>query len=99
MKAVERMHLGKVAAIGCIACLKAGNEGTPAEIHHIRHGMGMGQRNNHFRTIPLCHAHHRGTLGLKVPSIHGSRDAFIKTFGTELELLQMVDRLIGGKAA
>lgn len=24
MKAVERMHLGKVAEIGCIACLKAG---------------------------------------------------------------------------
>lgn len=94
MKAVERMHLGKVAEIGCIACLKAGSAGTPAEIHHIRHGMGMGQRSDHFRTIPLCHAHHRGTQGLKVPSIHGSKNAFIQTFGTELELLELTTSII-----
>lgn len=95
MKAVERMRLGKVAGLGCIACRLLGFSDTPAEIHHIRHGVGMGQRSSHFRAIPLCHAHHRGTQGIKIPSVHGTPDLFRKTFGTELELLNRVNELLG----
>lgn len=89
MTKAERAHLGRLVEIGCIACLKIGHEGTPAEIHHIRHGMGKGQRSSHYDAIPLCPAHHRGTAGLKVPSIHGSPDAFRKSFGTEMDLLEL----------
>ena len=54
----------------------------------------MSQRSSHFRAIPLCCMHHRGTAGLSVPSIHGSKNAFIEAFGTEAELLDLTKTLI-----
>lgn len=90
----ERMHMGKVAALGCIACRKIGYNDTPAELHHLRDGYGKGQRSSHYEIIPLCPAHHRGTLGLSVPSIHLSKFDFIDAFGTERELLAEVLELI-----
>ena len=95
MKLAERQHLGRIAALGCIACNHLGYSDTPAEIHHIRDGVGKGQRASHFEAIPLCPAHHRGTEGLKVPSIHGSKNNFIKRFGTERQLLAECLELIG----
>lgn len=47
-----------VAEQGCCIC------GSPANVHHIRSGMGMGQRNNDFHSIPLCHHHHQGAEGI-----------------------------------
>jgi hypothetical protein len=94
MTKTERQHLNKVAALGCIACYQQGTPGTPAEIHHPRAGTGMGQRASHYDAIALCPAHHRGTAGLSVPSIHGSKNAFIETFGTEAELLELTKTLI-----
>lgn len=85
----DRQHLGKLAAFGCIACYKLGFQGTPAEIHHPRAGTGMGLRASNDKAIPLCPAHHRGTAGLSVASIHGSKNAFIEEFGTEAELLEL----------
>jgi hypothetical protein len=91
----ERKHLGRVAALGCIACHIQGTPGTPAEIHHPRAGAGMGRRASHADALPLCHIHHRGTAGLSVPSIHGSKNAFIEAFGTEADLLGKVRELLG----
>ena len=95
MKLSDRKHLGLLAGLGCIACYKQGTPGTPAEIHHIRTGQGMSQRSGHRQAIPLCPPHHRGTAGLKVPSVHGSPRAFAQTFGTELQLLDLVNELLG----
>lgn len=94
MTKTERQHLNKVAALGCIACYQQGTPGTPAEIHHPRAGTGAGRRASHFDALPLCPAHHRGTAGLSVPSIHGSKNAFIEAFGTEAELLELTKTLI-----
>lgn len=94
MTKAEKHHLNKVAALGCIACYQQGTPGTPAEIHHPRAGTGMGQRASHYEAIGLCPAHHRGTAGLSVPSIHGSKNAFIEAFGTEAELLELTKTLI-----
>lgn len=94
MNKTERLHMNKLAAIGCIACYKQGTPGTPAEIHHPRAGTGAGIRASNFDAIPLCPMHHRGTAGLSVPSIHGSKNAFIETFGTEAELLELTKTLI-----
>lgn len=91
----EKQHLGRVAALGCIACYLQGTPGTPAEIHHPRAGAGKGQRASHYDGIPLCPPHHRGTMHPQVPSIHLARRVFIEQFGTEQELLQQVRRLIG----
>lgn len=94
MTKTERQHLNKVAELGCIACYQQGTPGTPAEIHHPRAGTGMGKRASHYDAIGLCPMHHRGTAGLSVPSIHGSKNAFIEAFGTEAELLELTKTLI-----
>ena len=96
MNKLERIHLSKVADLGCIACRLMGYEPSGAEIHHIRSGVGKGQRASHYETIGLCPAHHRGTAGLKVPSIHGSKNAFVKMFGTEQSLLEYTIGLLDG---
>lgn len=86
--AAERKHLSALATMGCIVCRNLGYGITPAEIHHLRNGVGMGQRNAHKNAIPLCHAHHR-TGGHGV-AIHAGQKAFEQNFGTELELLEKV---------
>ena len=63
MKQAERKHLNDLAALGCILCDYLGTPGTPAEIHHLRSGVGMAQRSSHYRAIPLCPEHHRGKTG------------------------------------
>lgn len=94
MNKAEKLHLSRVAALGCIACYQQGTPGTPAEIHHPRAGTGAGRRASHFDAIGLCPMHHRGTAGLSVPSIHGSKNSFIEAFGTEAELLELTKTLI-----
>lgn len=93
----EKAHLSKVSALGCIACHLQNTPGTPAEIHHPRAGRGKGQRASHMDGIPLCPAHHRGTMHPQVPSIHMAKRAFIAQFGTEQDLLQQVRQLIGAE--
>ena len=86
----EKHHLSKVAALGCIAYLKIGHEDTPAEIHHIRSGVGMGQRNDDYHAIPLCPEHHRHGKN----AIHQSKVFFERDFGTESELLELVNSMV-----
>lgn len=82
----ERRHLRRVAESGCVLCRHLGLGHGLAEIHHLRHGMGMGQRNNNKMVIGLCPEHHRGNTGY-----HGlGRRAFERMYGvTELDLLEM----------
>lgn len=82
----EREHLNAVAEQGCVLCQHLGYGKTPAEIHHLRHGMGMAQRNSNYNVIPLCPEHHRGSTGY-----HGlGRREFERVYGvTELDLLAM----------
>lgn len=84
MKKAERAHLNRISEQGCVLCRHLGYGRTAAEIHHLRHGMGMGQRNSNMNVIPLCPEHHRGRTGY-----HGmGRRAFEREYGvTELELL------------
>lgn len=87
MTKAERHYLDAVAAQGCVLCRYLGYGATPAEIHHLRHGAGMGQRNSNTNIIPLCPEHHRGRTGY-----HGmGRRAFEREYGvTELDLLDLV---------
>ena len=88
----EKKYLSKVADLGCIICHRLGYTGTPAEIHHIRGiNLGMGVRNSHYQTLPLCPMHHRGNDGY-----HGmGRKAFERKYQTnESELLEQVKDLI-----
>jgi hypothetical protein len=98
----EKQRLGRLAAMGCIACRLDGNAGTPAEIHHLRETAGMGQRAGNDEAIPLCPAHHRGTMHRPgrdghVPSVHMDRLAFVAEYGNESELLARAVEILGGE--
>jgi hypothetical protein len=85
---LEKEHYRKVAELGCALCRHQGNEGTPAELHHIRRA---GKRSD-APVIPLCPYHHRGSN----TSIHGmGRKLFERTYQiTEEELLVQTESLI-----
>lgn len=83
--ASDKRYFAKVASLGCIICQR------PAEIHHVRSGNGMGQRD-HKRVIPLCHEHHR-TGGHGV-AFHAGKKTWQDIFGTEDDLLEKVDELL-----
>lgn len=85
----ERAYMSAQAAAGCILCRYLGLGDTPAEIHHLRDGMGAGQRNSNLMTIPLCPEHHRGATGY-----HGlGRREFERVYGvTEMGLWEMAQK-------
>ncbi len=87
----EKAHMRKVAELGCIACQQIGYEDTPAELHHIRTDAGAGQKATHFEVIPLCLEHHRKGKN----AIHNSKKNFEADFGTETELLIIVNESLG----
>lgn len=88
----ERKYLSMVAELGCAVCRRIGYEGTPAEIHHPRAGVGMGRRSSNSAAIPLCPEHHRGKTG-----VHGlGTKGFPKYWGfTEEDLQSDVKTLLG----
>ena len=93
--AYEKQHMGRVAELGCVLCQHLGYGPTPANVHHIREGAGMGQRSPHYLTIPLCPEHHRGNSG-----VHGLgvRGFYTRYKLDELDLLSMtIDLLMRGK--
>ena len=80
MTKTQKILYDKIARLGCSLCRHQGNEGTPAELHHIRRG---GKRSN-APVIPLCPYHHRGAN----TSIHGmGRKRFEREYGITEELL------------
>lgn len=86
----ERNHMWQVAQLSCIVC-----GARPIEVHHIKRladgsKVGFGQRGDHFRVIPLCHAHHWN--GAWNPM--GSRE-FERLYGNELELLERTYEALG----
>jgi hypothetical protein len=95
MKKADSERLSSVAALGCIVCRRLGFPGSPAEIHHIRAGMGKGQRASHQVAIGLCPFHHRnGGFG---EAFHAGKKTWQEKFGTEMELLNEVNNLLGIK--
>lgn len=87
----EKLHLSRVAALGCLPCKNMGHEGSEAMCHHIRSGQGLSQRASHWETIPLCHFHHQGPDGIHTI---GTR-RWEATHGTERKLLAQVRRELG----
>jgi hypothetical protein len=83
----EKEKYRKISELGCSLCRHQGNEGTPAELHHIRRG-GVRSKSP---VIPLCPFHHRGAN----TSIHSGRKWFESHYGiTEEELLEQTEKLI-----
>lgn len=85
MRNADKAYMGRVAELPCANC---GTE--PVEVHHIRFGVGMAQRNSNFLVIPLCPSCHRGSKG-----IHGDRTAFLLGKNDEMSMLaDTIERLV-----
>jgi hypothetical protein len=83
----EKEKYRKISELGCSLCRHQGNEGTPAELHHIRRA-GVRSKSP---VIPLCPFHHRGAN----TSIHSGRKRFEQEYCiTEEELLEQTEKLI-----
>lgn len=86
MKKSEKEYFEKLVELGCVVCLREGHGYTQPSIHHIREGMGIGQRNSTENCLPLCPMHHQhGGYGV---AFHAGKKAFEERFGTEAELLE-----------
>ena len=96
MKKAEKEWLDRVAQQNCIVCRNMGFEGSIAAIHHIRHGVGMGQRNDNYHVLPLCGAHHQ-TGGYGV-ALHAGIKRWEKKFGTEMQLYHQLLEEMGETA-
>lgn len=93
MTNAEKKHRSRVAALGCIVCRNIGYDDSPAQLHHIRAGQGMGQRASEFEVIPLCPMHHQqGGYGI---AIHAGQATWEAVYGTELQLLVQTLALLG----
>lgn len=64
MTKAELIHKGKLAQLGCLACLRihGAHDPGPVELHHLRTG-GWG-KGDYKTLIPLCPEHHRGQSGV-----------------------------------
>ena len=80
--------------IGCVCCREYGVYSIP-EVHHLISG---NRRRGHSDTVALCPYHHRGVEPPPVdvgPSLaHGSKP-FRARFGTDDELLEKTNKLLG----
>lgn len=86
MKKSEKEYFEKLVEFGCVVCKKDIGVYTQPSIHHIREGMGIGQRNSTENCLPLCPTHHQhGGYGI---AFHAGKKAFEERFGTEAELLE-----------
>jgi len=79
--AAQKRRFDLIAGYGCVVCR------MPANIHHIRTGQGMSQKD-HDKVIPLCYRHHQGEFGY-----HKNRVDFEAENGTELELLDIINQI------
>ena len=90
----EKRHMQKVAELNCIVCELFHFESSPAEIHHLN---GKTRPGAHFKVIPLCFLHHNSKVDCdKYTSRHPHRVRFENRYGTEAELLEIVNNKIKG---
>ncbi len=97
----------RLKELGCIACWyeRVAYPGGTVEIHHLNKGGKAGQerRGDEF-TVPLCKWHHQGQppgalLAKDMAITHGpslarQSRAFRERYGTDDELLRLVNRRI-----
>ena len=87
----EKQHMNKVSQLGCVVCRQQGKGIVPCEIHHVE---GKTKANAHFKVLPLCFEHHRMGSDKEPISRHPYKARFVASYGTESDLLLIVDKLL-----
>jgi len=85
----EKEYLNKVSNFGCVICKKfyGVEDPLPANCHHIRSNVGMGQKSSHYDVIPLCWEHHQGNDGF-----HSAPRTWQEKYDTDENLLEWFRR-------
>jgi hypothetical protein len=99
----ERRYM-RLQDIGCIACIKEGHPETPSDMHHLVDKGNREASGGDASTLPLCPWHHRGyppadlsadeALYRMGPSLARNKKLFVKTYGTERDLLALCNSMI-----
>ena len=84
----------RLAALGCIACMKDGRFNDYVSIHHVD---GRTKPGCHLLVLPLCAEHHQrdDTDPLKRVAVHPDSARFEKRYGQQLELVAECMRILG----
>lgn len=98
----DRERFRSLKEHGCEVCRSMGFGWVFAECHHILSG---GRRLGHSCTIPLCPWHHQGhppegydersAKHVFGPSLKLHKREFVDRFGSELEILDRVNQILG----
>jgi hypothetical protein len=88
--AAQKRRMGRVAALGCIACRNLSYGCSPALIHHCYAGR-KGWRD-HDLILPLCERHHATDY---LTGFHHDTEGWQKIHGSEDDLMSQVRSLLG----
>ena len=89
----EKVLWDRLAALGCIACMKEGRYNPHVSIHHVD---GRTKPGCHLLVLPLCAPHHQDD-GSGALAVHPWKARFEKRYGSQLELVAECMNLIGEK--
>ncbi len=79
-------YLSRVRNLPCVVCVMTNwDQTTPTEVHHIRDGVGMGQKAGDHEVVALCSWHHRTGWN----AFHANPAMFKWLYGTERHLLAL----------
>ncbi len=88
----ESEWMDKIVRLGCIACILDAKPTRPTAVHHILSG---GRRIGHLFSLGLCDpGHHQNGGPIGLVSRHPYKARFEAKYGTELELLEIVRRMV-----
>jgi hypothetical protein len=92
--AEEARFMDRMGQLPCICCLKDGWENHEISLHHID---GRTKPGAHFLVLPLCAGHHQQGTGANpaLIAVHPNKARFEERHGTQMELLDECNRLIG----
>ncbi len=100
----QKRRFEAIKRIGCICCLIRSNASVACEIHHLVSG---NKRRGHEFSIGCCEWHHRGVCyggskratELLGPSLANGSKPFHAAFGSDDELLDYQNNLLGAHKA
>lgn len=83
----------RLAALGCIACMKDGRFNDYVSIHHVD---GRTKPGCHLLVLPLCAPHHQrdDTDPLRRIAVHPWKARFEKRYGAQLDLVAECMKLL-----
>lgn len=86
----ERLLWDRLAALGCIACMKDGRYNPHVSIHHVD---GRTKPGCHQLVLPLCAPHHQDD-GSGAIAVHPWKARFEARYGTQVELMALCRQLL-----